>query len=77
MRLGVQGLLVRPWQLGILMLPWFTTAATLLSLSYLLWFGRGGNGTLMWLAKVMFWAMAAAFAMMFVVIYGSHVFGMF
>jgi hypothetical protein len=70
-------LVVRPWQLGVLMLPWFSTAASLLSLSYLLWFGRAGSGLLVWIGKVVFWAMSGVFGAMFVVIYGSHVFGIF
>jgi hypothetical protein len=74
---SVQSIPVEPWQLGVLMLPWFTTAGTLLSLCYLLWFGQGGSGWLLWLGKLVFWSITAMFTVIFVVIYGSHVLGIF
>jgi hypothetical protein len=74
---SVEQLVVQPWQLGLLMLPWFTTAGALLSLCYLLWFGRRWQPGWLSVAKLFFWAIVAAFVMLFVVIYGSFVFRLF
>jgi hypothetical protein len=71
------GRVVEPWQLGLIMLPWFITAATLLCLCYLLWFGRAGNAKWVLLGKLVFWSIAASFGAMFISIYGSFVFEIF
>lgn len=75
--LARNGFRAERWQLGLIMLPWFVTAASLLGLSYLLWFDRNVSERWMLLGKLVFWSIAASFCAMFISIYGSAVFGIF
>ncbi len=63
-------------QFGLIALPWVVAFAAALPLIYLSWFGRPPpSPLLLGIKKGFFWLFASAVVSMFVMLYGTFVFG--
>jgi hypothetical protein len=67
---------VQPWRLGLMILPWFVAFLAAMPLVYLSWFGRASSSVLLAEAlRLFYWLVVFCVSFIFVMIYGSFVFG--